>query len=77
MNKKPAKKNETDEFMETLRKLDEATSKSHKNDEICAICLKTITSGLKRLECSHKLHIDCFDSLKQDFQKCPVCLRKF
>ena len=77
MNKKPADKKETEEFMETLRKLDEAASKPHKNDDICSICLKTIDSSLKRLDCSHKFHINCFGQLKQTFNKCPVCMKAF
>ena len=60
-----------------LELIDEVTKSKHKNASICVICRGDINSALKRLDCTHKFHMTCFQQYEMNNYKCPVCLKPF
>ena len=41
----------------------------------CSICMESLTNGelIKALKCGHVLHQECYESLLDNDEKCPMC----
>ena len=77
MQQTKRKKKTSQAFLMELDLIDQVTKSKHKNASICVICRGTIDSALKRLGCTHKFHMTCFQQYEMNNYKCPVCLKAF
>lgn len=49
----------------------------YNNSKECSICLDKINDNNHTLPCNHCLHNNCFEELRKNSNKCPLCRKEF